>query len=231
MGQTRGQLKSVVRTNLADLGVTFYSDDDLNDSFQDAYDDIAAIACCVVKHTTLAFESNLSYYDLFNFGVSDYIGTIAIFNYISNLWLRDDLNLKDFDRIRRDWEKWEGTPQFWAPSDPRRIAICPKVTGGAAGGAFSSVAFTNAYYINSAGLGTFELYYGAQAPTLTSDSSTFQVATDEQTLLEYYVTADMLEQAQEFSKAKIFWDKYYPNIYEYKARVKANCQADLLLRI
>ena len=32
MGQTRGQLKTTIRTNLDDAGVSFYSDDDLNDS-------------------------------------------------------------------------------------------------------------------------------------------------------------------------------------------------------
>src|ERR1700757_560579 len=114
MGQTRGQLKTSSRTNLNDLGVTFWSETDLNDSFQDAYDDVVCLSQCIIKSVTLNWISNLVYYDpVVDCGVTDYLAPVAIFNNMTNLWLRDDLNLRDMDRLRRDWECWQGTPQFW----------------------------------------------------------------------------------------------------------------------
>lgn len=212
MGKTRAQIKADIQDNLTDLAINFYSDDDLNASIQDAYDDVAILTQCIQKNTTLNWQSNLSYYNFVTLGVADYLGQIAIFNNVTNLWLRDDLNLKDFDRIRRDWETWICAPLFWAPSDPNNTAICPK-------------------YYGAGSLGTFVLYYWATAPTLMSDTDGFLIATDMQDLITLYVTGDLLEQAQEFAKAQNYWNLYYEHIDTYAARVKANCKSDLLLRV
>lgn len=234
MGQTRGQIKATIRLNLDDNGVTFYSDDDLNESFQDAYDDIACMSQCVCKNVILQWQPQLSYYDFItDFGVQDYLATTAIFNYTTNRWLRDDLTIRDFDRIRRDWELWEGTPQFWASSDPRHIAIAPKYQiGGRTPGAFNPNAFSDAFFVGTGNsLGNFKLIYWAQAPVLVSNLDTLLTASDVQNLFEFYVTADMLESAEEFSKAGEYWEKYYNSLEEYSGRVKRINKSDLLLRV
>jgi hypothetical protein len=237
MGKTRGQVKAEVQTNLTDLNINFYSDDDINNSIQDAYSDVVILTQCIQKQVTLPWVSNLSYYDFVNrFNISDYLGTIAIFNNVSNLWLRDDLSLKDFDRIRRDWENWIGTTMFWAPSDPFRIGICPKMLdNNLRYGAFDANSFNNdAFFINNSAqsnLGSFILYYWGLAPILVSDNDTFLIASDKDTTLTQYATADLLEQAQEFNKAGSYWGPYYTNVDDYADRVKRNCKADLLLRI
>lgn len=232
MSKTRGQIKADIQSNLTDLNLNFYSDDDLNQSIQDAYDDVAILSQCIQKRVTINWISNLSYYDFKSLGISDYLGTIAIFNNITNLWLRDDLSLKDFDRIRRDWETWIGTPQFWAPSDPVNISITPKYLGSNTPGAFDPLSFSNAFYIgNFTTLGTFILYYWTVAPELTSDSDTFLIASDKDQMITQYATGDLLEQCQEFSKAAGYWDLYFENLDEYSDRVKRNCKSDLLLRI
>jgi hypothetical protein len=151
------------------------------------------------------------YNPIVDLSLTDYLSPIAIFNHSTNRWLRDDLTLRDFDRLRRDWECWQGTPQFWGSSDPLHFAIAPNY--------------------GSIPQGTFKLVYAAQAPTLVNDSSTFLTATDVQTLFEFYVTADMLEQAQEYNKASEFWLKYNDSITEYADRVKRNNKHDLLLRV
>ena len=234
MGQNRGQLKTTVRQNLDDAGVTFYSDDDLNESLQDAYDDIAILSQCICKNKTLQWIGDLSYLNFKeDYGVLDYLATVAIFNYSTNMWLRDDLTIRDLDRIRRDWELWVGTPQFWCTSDPLHIAIAPKYPpAGASPGAFNPLAFSDAFFIGTvSSLGNFKLVYWAQAPVLTGDSSIFLMASDVQNLLEFYTTADMLESAEEFGKASEYWEKYYNSLVEYSARVKRNNKADLLLRV
>jgi hypothetical protein len=234
MAKTRGQVKADIQNNLIELNLHFYSDDDLNQSIQDAYDDIAILTQCIQKQVTLSWISNLSYYN-FSTILNDYLGVIAIFNNVTNLWLRDDLSLKDFDRIRRDWETWIGTPQWWAPSDPQNIAIAAKYyAANITYGAFDSRSFSKAYYLNNssaANLGSFNLFYWALAPSLVSDNDTFLIANDKTTAITQYVTADLLEQAQEFNKAQTFWQPYFANIDDYADRVKRNCKSDLLLRI
>lgn len=232
MGQTRGVIKSIVRTNLNDNGITFWSDSDLNDSIQDAYDDIVCLSQCIPKTATFKWIGQLTYYDAIqDLGLTDYLSTVAIFNYSTNLWLRDDLNLRDLDRLRRDWECWIGTPQFWVSTSPRHFAIAPKYPTQRSNGAFSAPAFSEAFYIGSNSLNSFKILYWATAPILTGDSSTLLTASDVQNMFEFYVTADMLEQAQEFSKAAEFWGKYYDSLTEYSQRVKANNKSDLLLRV
>lgn len=230
---TRGQLKTTVRQNLADEGVTRFTDDDLNESLQDAYDDVVALSQCYIRRTTINWVSDLSYYDFSALGVTDYLCTQAIFNNVTNQWLRDDLTVRDFDNIRRDWEIWIGTPQFWAPCSFTKIAIAAKYLGAVTSGAFNPFAFSSAYYIGSGltSLGTFDLIYAAVAPTFTSDSSVPLVAADAHELLEFYATGDLLEQDEEFKKSNEFFEKYYTGTQTYKARVKSLAKSDLLLRI
>lgn len=212
---TRGDIKTNIRTNLADAGVTFYSEDDLNDSIQDAYDDIACLSQCILKKVTLNWSvvANLVYIDhKIDQSITDYMGVVAIFNNNTNFWLRDDCSLKDLDRVRRDWENWTGQPQFWCPSDPQRVVVAP-------------------HFLTGTTTGTYDLYYWGLAPTLSSDSDTFLIAADMQQLLEFYVTGDLLEQAQEYKKALGWLTKYYPVIQDYKERVERINKADLLLRV
>lgn len=211
MGSTRGQIKTNIRVNLDDNAVTFYTDTDLNDSIQDAYDDICSLSQCIVKNTTLTWIANLSYINFItDYSITDYLATTAIFNNLTNRWLRDDLNLRDLDRLRRDWENWTGTPQFWAPSDVNHIVIAPKYTTSS---------------------GTFKLVYWASAPTLTSDNDTLLTASDVQDMFEHYCTADLLEQAQEYTKANEYWTKYYESLAEYSERTKKMNKSDLLFRV
>lgn len=230
---TLAQIKATVRSNLSDAGVTSYTEVDLNESMQDAYDDIVILSQCITKRVTLTWQNLLSYYDFSTLGVSDYLNTIGIFNNVTNMWLRDDLSLRDFDRVRRDWENGIGSPQFWAPSSPSNVAVMPKYSSTtASAGAFFGGSSSSAYYIGSAGgLGTYILLYSATAPTFTADTDVPLIAVDVQVLLEYYVTADMLEQFEEFTKAGEFWLKYTTDIEEYAQRVKLNNRSDLLLRI
>jgi hypothetical protein len=214
MSYTFGQITTNIRTNLNDAGVTFFSEDDINDSLQDSYDDICAVSQCNLQIADQQQWPVVVYINpVSDLGLSNYLGTVAIFNYATNRWLFDDLNIRDFDRIRRDWELWQGTPLFWAPSDPLHIAIAPTYQA-----------------VNSINL--FKFVYYAQAPTITDFTNQVSiVATDVQDLHEFYVTADLMEQAQEYNKASGWWSKYDEKLTEYSERVKKSNRADLLLRI
>jgi len=223
---TRSQLRANVRANLSDAGITFYQDADINASLQDAYNDICAKCQCLVKSVDLNFLSQTVYYDFLNGNpdplnsglpknqpVSDFLGTIAIFNNNSNLWLRDDLNKRDFDKIRIDWELWTGQSQYWCPISLKYIAVAPRL---------------------QQGVGTFTLWYWATAPILTDEDdlvTEMLVAQDVQTMFEYFATFDLLVSAEEIGKATVWFEKYLSNREEYKERCRDNARADLLQRI
>jgi hypothetical protein len=210
---TRGEIRRNVRRNLSDALITYYADEQINQSIQDAYNEIVAKTLCNIKSTTLNWPSNASNYFNFSaspFSVSDFLGTYAIFNNVTNLWLNDDLSLRDFDRIRRDWEIWRGQPQWWAPHSLKYTVIVP---------------------VNNPATGTFVLWYYAIAPVMTADTDEPIIAPDMHDLLEHYATADLLESAEEPTKAAKWWGDFYPQMESYKQRVHNLAKSQLLLRI
>ena len=215
MSLNRGQIRDRIRTNLNDSGITYYSDKEINDSIQDAYNEIAARALYNVKNITLPWYAHLNYFDFPGplFRVCDYIATIAIFNNSTRQFLRDDLNIRDFNRLRRDWETWRGAPQFWCPHSWQYDAIAP---------AYASVPSVN---------GTFILTYYAQSPLLAADADEFLIASDMLTLIEQYSTGDLLETAEEPAKAGSFWNDYESGIMNYKERCHKLAKYELLLRV
>lgn len=202
-------IKSNTRKNLDDLGITFYNSDDVNDSITDAYNDIVTRTQPIIKKASgLTWIAGLSYINfLTDYGITDYMACTAIFSNQTNLFLDDNLSLKQFNLIRQDWEICAGQPTNWAPHSYQRIAIFPKMM---------------------VSQGTFDLYYWALAPTIV-DADVPLVASDKQMMFEEYGTADLLEQAEEYAKAAIFWENYFSNIEQYQERVKMLSKSDLML--
>lgn len=203
------EIKVRVRRNLNDLGVTFYSIVDLADSAQDAYDDIAIRSRCIRKVVEIDFDDDINYYSPLAEGVSDYLGTIGIYNNNTELWLEDNISRVQLDKLGTNWELTHGQPSHWCPSDPTYIIIYPK---------------------QLVGEGNFDLHYWATAPTV-ADEDTPLIATDMQKLLEFYMTADLLEQQEEFTKAQTWWKKYEENLELYTERNSKIAKADLLMRM
>lgn len=252
---TRSQLRQNVRNNLSDAGITYYQDNEINISLQDAYNDIAAKCQCIVNNTTLFWLQQVVYYDFLtgnnalNVPVSDYLGVIAIFNNATNLWLRDDVSIRDLDRIRIDWELWQGQSQFWAPHSLKYTAIAPRLQTISGQPPIQNQNNNNNWNtpqwndpsaqpgggnIQVVSGPSFILWYWGKAPIWTDEDDKVTeplVASDMQTLFEYYTTADLLESAEEPTKAQIWWAKYFQNRTSYKERCRDNARADLLQRI
>lgn len=194
--------------NLNDAGAISYTTTDMDDSFQDGYDDIACLSQCIIKKTTLNWSANLSYYD-FPLLVADYMACVAIFNNVNNQWLDDNLTLRDFDSMRIDWELATGTPRNWAALNHKYTAFFPK-------------------YVSSSG--TFDLYYWATAPTIVNVETPL-ISSDCQNLLTDYSTADLLEQFEEYTKAGPFWASYLDTLIMFKERVANLIKSDLLIKL
>ena len=209
-----GQIRGNIQTNVSDVSGVFATNSEVDQYLIEAYTDIVSETRCLPKKVTLNWLPLVNYYAFQtdpNLLVTDYLATIAVFNNVSNLWLRDDLSLRDFDRIRRDWELWSGTPQFWAPHSYQRIAVTPKPSTSMSG--------------------SFVLYYWAQAPATIIEADIPLVSSDMQVLLEWYATGECLEAQSEVSKAITWWKQYYEKLEEYKLRTQKVNSSDLLLRI
>lgn len=209
---TIGKIKELTRSNLFDAGVTFWAAEDLDDSVQDGYDDVAFQTQCIVKRLNgFPWLDKVGYINFkTRYNVNNYMGTTAIFNNNTNMWLRDDVVVRHFDQLRRDWEVWCGQPQFWAPVSNEYIVVVPRMPQAT---------------------GSFDLIYWEAAPVILDDTHVPLIATDMQGLLELYSTADMLEQAQEYVKASKWWDQYQSGITEYSKRTKNLARKDQLLTI
>lgn len=204
------QLKPNISVNLDDTGNVHYTDADLNTSLQNGYNDIVALSQCIIKKVTLNWISDLSYYDfVVDCGVTDYLATVAIFNNINNRWLNDNISLYQFDDLRDNWELWHSVPTHWAFAAFNKTVILPK---------------------EEIASGTFDLYYWATAPSI-SDVSSPLIATDCQKLLEFYCTAEQLEDATELTKAGMFWELYFTLLDQYSDRMKSLAQSDLRIFI
>lgn len=199
------QIKTNISTNLDDIAGRFFNTADLDNSIQDAYDDAICLTRAIIKKVTLNF-STVPYYDFKALGVSDFMAVVAIYNNQTNRFLRDDVTIKHFDQIRDDWELWTGTPDYWAASNFKYTIIIPK---------------------QAVASGTFDLYYWATAP-LVLPSDTPLLPTDLTKLIEFYSTPDLLEQAEEFTKANDYWETYFELIETAKDRFHNNARADLI---
>lgn len=212
MGLTRAQIRNNILENLTGSRAqsTYYAEEDINDAIQDAYNESVGKTRCQVKKVTLNWNSGQNYYDFKAEGVDDFLGTISIFDHNSNLWLRDDVTIRDFNRIRRDWETWVGYSQFWAPHSFQYTAVCPAL---------------------QVGVGQFDLWYYAIAPTLVDDTTPTILATDMDILIADYASGDLLESAQELTKAQPYLQRFEAKKEVYLERSHNLAAQQLLLRI
>lgn len=212
------EIKSNIRTNLNDAQIKFWPEQDVDESVQDAYDDVVARTKCIIRRVTLDWVPGVGYIDFTQspYNVTDFMGVIAIRNNVNNRWLEDNWTTRNLDSLRVDWELQSGTPARWLPTGGKRTIIHP-------------------YYENDPD-GTFDLIYYATAPVIdtedTSQEPEFQA--DAQVLLEIYSTADLLEHAEEFTSAINWWKQYYDDLRGFPAfmrRCRNLAKSDFLLRM
>lgn len=181
---TRDQVLARVRLNLNDVGITFWSSSDANDSIQDGYDDVAINSGCIEKTIPLTPVVNLLYYNLSS-TISDYFKLSAIFNPSNNYWLTP-VALEVLRQYGPEFEKATGPPTHFCPISFEYTILWPA----------SLVATPN-----------LTLIYAAQANILSA-TTVPTIPTEFQNILEDYVTADLLEQAEEYVKAGTYWQSY-----------------------
>ena len=171
-----------VRSNLNDLGVTFYTQTDILDSVQDSCDQVTIRSGLIEATFDVPFQAQVGYYDL-SAVIGNFYTVTQIYNNQTRQWLTP-LTTSDYDSMRDDWELWNGAPQFFTPIDYKRVVVVPRPPA------------TN---------GSMKVYYKAISPTLTP-ATTLPFPANVTRVPEHYATADLLEQAREYGKAKVAWD-------------------------
>lgn len=185
----RTSVEATVRLNLNDAGV-FYTPEDLTDSIQDCYEEVTAFSGCIIKATTVQFQTGKVYYDFVSL-IPDYLAVVAIFNSQTKRWMYP-VSLRQLREIRYDWELAIGNPFAFWPVNFRYIAVYPRAN-------------------NSNG--KFFVFY--RAIGLSTDPL-LNIPDEHQQVLEDYVTADLLEQAEEFSKASRYFSSYMSGLSNLK---------------
>ena len=198
---TRDQIAVKIRENLNDHGITYYSSEDLNDSIQDAYDEIVVYTECIEKITKITLPGDSTYYNFATL-IPDFYRLMGIHNPEINAYLTPDTDRNQLN-YRNNWETITGSARDFTILDYRYIGIAGR----------------------SSYSRTFKIYYKAQAPTL-SGSTSLLINSHYQILVEHYCTADLLEQNQEFNKAVNYWALYEHLLEDYKFKIKLLSKAD-----
>ena len=189
---TRNELAQRVRTDLDDLSAGFYTAQDTTDSLQDGYNLVASLSECVENNAVINFTGGLCYYD-FPSLIPDFLRIYGIYNNDTNRWM-EPIDTIELYKLRDNYELTNGTPWWFQPISHKYTMIFP------------APATTT---------GSMTVLYKAQAPSMTDDTIPAIPQVDHN-ILEFYSTADLLEQCEEFIKALKYWEIFNKTLEDVK---------------
>lgn len=189
------QIFDQVKSDLAESGLKWYTEDDIYASMQEAYNKIVALLCPIEK-TTFLPQIASPYYD-FAKQIPDFMYVAGIYNPLTLLWLLGN----SYKLMKATYQTYLaiGNHQYYDIIDMRKVLLWPYSP--AATGTIFVVYKASApkFYIPPVVEGGQGMYDPDHIPLLP-----YSVALP---LIEYFTVADLMEQAREFSKARIWWDK------------------------
>ena len=106
---------------------------------------------------------------------------------------------------KRDWELTEGQPSVFILTDYKYVGLWPT---------------------QSTAVGTIDVFYKKKGIQLVS-TDTVDILDLEPDLVEWYATADCLEQIEEFEKAQLYFQKYESAIKIGQKLISARAGKDL----
>lgn len=203
-GETISKVGEALVANLSTEA--FLSTDDYNDSFDDIYSFLVALAETRETYGTINLQANLTYYNFAEL-LPNYLRVIAIFSNQTNRWL-DPVNLIQLQQYDSRWEIRTNEPHSFWPVDSKYVAVFPRVSTSA---------------------GTLLVFYKQKATTLNNEDT--PDIPDENTLsLESGMVSDLLDQFEEFNLSLKHFDAFKLELAKLKQRVNRR-QANLFPRL
>jgi len=172
-----------IQNNLYDLKLRWFTTDDINNSLQDSYNKIVALLG-PIEHSTFIPIISEPYYDLRQ--IPDFMYVVGIYNPFTNLWLQGG----SYREMKATFQTFLqiGQPRFMNIMDFNRILMWP-------------------YLPNATGV-LYVLYKASAPPISPSHTPILPYGTGAR-LLEYFTTADLLEQSREFKKAQTWLSRAF----------------------
>lgn len=201
---TKEQIIELVRDELADNGITYYSTDDLSDSYDDGLTEVAVATGIIERRGSVALIDDQVYYDLYE-ALPDYLQVFAIWNPDIQDWMNQK-SIDFFKRFRADWEKATGSSYRFAIVNFQTIALFP--------------------HKPTADGTELDIYYNAVPRGTQLMSSVPEIPEQFQVVLQYYQMSDLFAQAEEFTKANIYFKEYMNKRDELKHYVNNRSMPD-----
>ena len=192
---TEAEVTRRVRANLDDAAITFYTQTDISDSLRDAYYYSSIFANTIEKTATITLIPYTPYYNL-SVLIPDHFAITGVYD-ISRSRFLSYLGRRELSQMRSDYECWKGPPEFFNIHSQTYLFIGPQPFNGSP---------------------KLKLFYRAFDDS--TPAANYRLPVEGEDCLEYYATADLLEQAQEWTKAQYFWDKFHSQLVLNKIAIR-----------
>jgi hypothetical protein len=202
---TRADVKTRVRANLDDNAVTFFTSIDIDDSLTDAYYWSSAFANTIEKTANISFQQDCPYYNL-QLIIPDHFAVTGVYDLKRHRFLTYR-SRQELTHIHNSYEIWHGPPEYFFIHSQNQLFIAPQPLN------ISSLTQTAEQDL--------KIFYRAFDDNVIDDfHHSYRLPIQGEDCLEFYATADLLEQAQEWSKAQFYWDKFYAQLITSKIAIR-----------
>lgn len=201
---TRAEVKTRVRANLDDNAVTFFTATDIEDSLSDAYYWASIFANTVEKTKNISFQKDCPYYNLQTI-IPDHFAVTGVYDFARDKFLSYKSRL-ELIGLRANYEVWPGPPEYFFIHSQNYLFIGPQPLNIASAGQSGNI--------------DFKIFYRAFDDEVTSDNGQYRLPLQGEDCIEFYATADLLEQAQEWTKAQFYWDKFHSQLITSKIAIR-----------
>lgn len=182
------QLQAEVRARLDEATANFYSDQDVKDALNEAYQEMADESEWYERNATIALTANAVYYDLSSASIltDEFLSLRWCYNTQTTRWLEPS-SVYDLDRQYRAWENTTGAPDYFFMRGLWNVGLYPKP---------------------AATSGTVRLYYSAVPAALSAGGDTPSFHQEFHLGLVEYALYDLYGQDAETKEALRHWQQY-----------------------
>lgn len=181
---TIGDVFNEIVTTLNESKLRWFTEEDILAAIQEAYNKIVALLSPIESSTFIPQQSG-PYYNL-GVQIPNFMYVTGIYNPQTNRWLEG----MSFKMLKSQWQTYLaiGQPRFFNIVDFNRVTVWP-------------------YQVAASGV--LYVLFKTSAPTISLSHVPILPHSVGTQMIEYFATADLFEQAREFTKAGIWWAKLF----------------------